>query len=256
MRLLERRWGDPPHACQNGTRAHGLHANGGGGIGRAVGARQLSSPARRSRQQCRTQERRLHTTRERTHARWRIYTHRACSRHGERRSLPVHVLNELTNESSDICASAGGVGACRGGGSGTPAHRCAAQNGRTAGAWSGGSIPRKAPCGSVSRPPAPGAHARGRTRADADGRDDAGADTLCGAFAVLARSPPSARACSPHLQCCDSERRGSSALADRGERGERAVRGIPARPSSSRTYSSSGRRSHRPGVEVEAVNVF
>ena len=77
-----------------------------GGIGRAVGARQLSSPARRSRQQCRTQERRLHTTRERTHARWRIYTHRACSRHGERRSLPVHVLNELTNESSDICASA------------------------------------------------------------------------------------------------------------------------------------------------------
>ena len=97
------------------------------------------------------------------------------------------------------------------------------------------------------------ADGRGRTRT---ARDDAGADTLCGAFAVLARSPPSARACSPHLQCCDSERRGSSALADRGERGERAVRGIPARPSSSRTYSSSGRRSHRPGAEVEAVNVF
>eukprot|EP00802_Teleaulax_amphioxeia_P022134 Tamp_22550.p1 GENE.Tamp_22550~~Tamp_22550.p1 ORF type:complete len:246 (-),score=20.65 Tamp_22550:346-1017(-) len=53
------------------------------------------------------------------------------------------------------------------------------------------------------------------------------------------------------LRCCDSERRGSSALADRGERGERAVRGIPARPSSSRTYSSSGRRSHRPaGVGI------
>ncbi len=50
-----------------------------------------SSPARRFRQQCRTQERSHHKARERTHARSRTYTHRACTRHRQRRLVSVHV---------------------------------------------------------------------------------------------------------------------------------------------------------------------